>query len=90
VPRAVFRARFSDSCFIVSARAREGLPAMPVFTGLAEDFLAPSIPTFSGRYPTFSGLVLHFPGAIHRPRNNYPQSGLARAAMSLDIGNIRF
>jgi hypothetical protein len=84
VPRAVFRARFSDSCFIVSARAREGLPAMPVFTGLAEDFLAPSIPTFSGRYPTFSGLVLHFPGAIHRPRKNYPQSDFTKLVMPLD------
>jgi hypothetical protein len=25
-----------------------------------------SIPTFSGFNPTFSGLALHFPGAIHR------------------------
>jgi hypothetical protein len=32
-----------------------------------------SIPTFSGSHPTFSGLVLHFPGAIHRHNKNYPQ-----------------
>ncbi len=90
VPRAVFRARFSDSCFIVSARAREGLTAMPVFTGLPKDLLAPSIPTFSGRYPTFSGLVLHFPGAIHRWTKKYPQLFTAKPTMSFDIADSAF
>jgi hypothetical protein len=32
------------------------------------------IPTFSGFNPTFSGLVLHFPGAIHRAVKSYPQT----------------
>jgi hypothetical protein len=60
------RTRFSDSCFFVlRARARgpAGTQAGVRHTGVSAVF---SIPTFSRFDPTFSRLVLHFPGAIHR------------------------
>lgn len=60
------RTRFSDSCFFVLRACARGKAGKPARARLAERSTAFSIPTFSGFHPTFSGLVLHFPGAIHR------------------------
>lgn len=60
------RTRFSDSCFFVLRACARGQAGRPVKARLAEHSTAFSIPTFSRFDPTFSRLVLHFPGAIHR------------------------
>ena len=78
-PRAVFCILFL--CF--RARAR-GTAANAVLVRLSAVFRGRSIPTFSGFNPTFSGRVLHFPGAIHSAHESYPQVG-EKGALCLSV-----